>query len=80
MLDISKDIRLKKSTRYLIKNPKFKKVEDTIIIEKYLPEGEEHSSSSYNISLNEINYSIPYEALNDKGEIKLEDLNYWKVE
>lgn len=80
LLEISNGIRLKKSTRYLVENPKFKKSGNKIIIEKYLPEGEEHSSSDYNISLNEINYSIPNEVLNDKGEIKLEDLDNWKIE
>jgi hypothetical protein len=79
LIDISNAIRLKRTVRYRIENPKFLKVAENVQITSIYEvesQAEDYYGVDYFIKVNSCQYLIPAEMLND-NKISLNEMQQW---
>jgi len=84
LLPIGRGLRLKRGRRYRVKNPHYeiRGNGNTLTISRYEVHVQEErwAGSEYHVSIDDISYLIPDEALNDSGEISMTEIEPWKYD
>lgn len=78
--DITGSLRLQRTRRYRVANQEYERDANHLKIKKYeISPGESFASAEYSLSVNNLNYIVPDEALSVDGEISVDELEKWEI-